>query len=144
MTATFSVIGHPFPFTWATAQYGSNEKVLRVFCESPDERDGQRYELFYRKRDDVEELYEDGWYLTGVGHHLVWCAATVEDAVDAAQEHILWDGQDPHSLPMEGPRNEHRPHAMRVADSEWLDDDIWFGMFSGKVVRNGQAPENLA
>lgn len=143
MTSTFSAIGHPFSFTWAIGEYDSDVKFLRQFIDDNQARPlDVLYEIHWRRRDDALELFEDGWYLTGVGHHELWCAATMEDAVDAAQEHILRDGSDPLNLPMEsGERTEdgHLIHRMPALPlSVWHDDGLWFGMFSGKRPKREQ------
>jgi hypothetical protein len=97
-TSTFSAIGHPFAFTWRWTE--EEGRFLQCF-ENPAPRCTMAkipwlgYTLHERKRDDKEELFEDGWYLSGIGHHELWCGTTLPEAVTAAQEHIAWDGSDP-------------------------------------------------
>lgn len=103
-TVTFGAIGWPYSFTSAPLEKECwTEWVYRCF-EKPEGNEKVStlaylpYELRERKRDEGEEVFEDGWYLSGVGHHELWCGSTLEEAVDAAQEHIAWDGSDPTTL----------------------------------------------
>jgi hypothetical protein len=143
-TSSFSVIGYPFSFM-RHSPHGDPDEVLRYFpgyqAEEQNEirwkqttgADGlEYYDLVLKRfvRED-EEVFEPGWYLSGIGHHLMWCAVSLEDAVDAAQEHIACDGQDPMSM-TRLPFNPDRPYAIPEPESVWQDDSLWFGYFTGK------------
>lgn len=139
--ATFGALGHPFSFTSASLPgMGGLEWVYRCFekpkgNEAMSELSFLPYVLRECEGDDDEELFETGWYLSGVGHHQVWCGVNLKDAVDEAQEHIAWDGRDPTNLPT--PRKENGDgmlsHRLPYHDeSAWLDDELWFGMFTGR------------
>lgn len=108
-TSTFSVIGYPFTFIWSSV-VGAEEKSLRCYPDITDAEQQQlryelrmdprreappHYDLVFKKVNEAEEIFEEGWYLSGIGHHLEWCDVNLESAVDEAQEMIAWDGQDP-------------------------------------------------
>lgn len=148
-TVTFGAIGHPYAFTSASpqvdAEAGSVYRVYRCF-EKPKGNETMStlaflpYELRERRADDLDELDEDGWYLSGVGHHDLWCATTLEEAVDAAQEHIAWDGRDPTSMRMSPPpTNSDGSPSHRLPDSmaQWLEDDLW-RVWYGKPDKESQ------
>lgn len=104
-TVTFGAIGWPYSFTSAPLEREQwTEWTYRCF-EKPKGNETMAtltylpYELRERERDEAEDIFEDGWYLSGVGHHELWCGPTLKEAVDAAQEHIAWDGSDPGALP---------------------------------------------
>lgn len=136
--STFSAIGYPFTFV-RVSPHGDPDEVLRCWPEvnlaeaAPDEEAFDSYDLVFRRRQPDEEIDEDGWYLTGIGQHLMWCSDTLEEAVDVAQEHIVWDSRGMSPEQPVGSRIPERPHALRVPDSEWQDDSIWFGMFTGRT-----------
>lgn len=130
MVGTFSAIGLPFSFAWSSP-HGDPEKRLRCYPKSRPEdyteaesHHDNFYELVWCTRLDEEDVFEDGWYLSGVGHHLEWCGAVLDEAVDCAQEHIIWDGSNASDFRME-PVNEERPHAYPVQDHVWQDDPVW-------------------
>lgn len=149
---SFGVIGSPFQFI-PHSVHGDPNRVLRchpgldLSREIPPLDSDNHYDLTLQNHvDESIEVFEPGWYLSGVGHHLLWCAATLEEAVDAAQEHIAWDGGDPTNLPLPGPvmvsfgGGDEEPlaisHRITYLDpSVWEDDDLWFGMFTGKKVK---------
>lgn len=159
-SVTFGAIGYPFSFTSAPEDWDKEWEWAYCCFEAPEERTATMRSLVYlpyrlreRKRSDAlaededgwqlqEVVEEDGWYLSGVGHHELWCGSTIEEAVDAAQEYIAWDGSDPLNLPMEsGERTEegrliHRMPAQPL--SVWHDDTLWFGAFSGKRPKREQ------
>lgn len=135
--STFSAIGYPFTFV-QVSPVGDLDLVLRCWPDvnlaeqAPDEEAFDSYDLVFRRVQPDEEIDEDGWYLSGLGHHLMWCAATLKEAVDVAQEHIVWDGKGGCPEVYRESQNPDRPHALTVPDSEWQDDRIWFGMFTGR------------
>lgn len=125
---TFSAIGYPFAFTWHSA-WGSGRKSLRCFPDhSPEVKEPEGSEDFYDltlyKVGEEDEVFEDGWYLSGIGHHLLWCGKDIPEAVDAAQEHIAWDGRNPHDMPLL-PVKENFAHAIPIPDYVWKDDPYW-------------------
>lgn len=139
-TVSFGAIGHPFSFVSAPLDYQHQEvRAFRCF-EKPKGNETMStlsylpYVLQECEKDEGLELFEKGWYLTGVGHHQVWCGVNLKDAVDEAQEHIAWDGRNPAELPMTGrEKPDGSPsHLLPCQDeSAWLDDSLWFGMFTG-------------
>lgn len=151
-SSTFSVIGFPFVFMWASP-YGGPESFLRCFpgvveehqsrvrCDQhlyPEDVDDAYYDLAFKRVDEHDEVFEDGWYLSGVGHHLLWCGAVLEKAVDEAQEHIAWDGSDPLSLPVRIPTHSDGTVSHRIPfldPSVWEDDSMWFGAYTRKPIR---------
>lgn len=134
MRSTTSVIGYPFAFV-PVSVYGDPDRRLRCYPEVkpagiPSEFDAF-YELRWCPQGSDDEVDATGWYLTGVGHHLLWCGEVIEDAVDAAQEHIAWDGSDPYNLtPL--PLNEVYPMLIPVITDEWFYEDLWCGVFTQK------------
>ena len=145
-TTTYRVIGYPFAFVWATLP-NAPDAYLRCYPDVLDEKldeirhqhflgrlDSvpQHYDLHFKRTGEDDEIFEDGWYLSGIGHHLLWCGADVADAADAAQEHIAWDGRDPHGLDPRPPLHEDRPHALVLPDSVWEDEALWPAYFLGR------------
>jgi hypothetical protein len=126
--ASFSAIGQPWAFV-PSSPVGDPDRRLRAYTYvnlssyTPAEQD-EFYELHLKQAGAGDEVFETGWYLSGVGHHLLWCAAQLADAVDVAQEHIAWDGQDPLNLPIPMP-DEYRPHALHVPEYVWRGDPVW-------------------
>lgn len=102
-TSRFQVIGHPFAFV-RTALEAFPLEPLRCFPGHTDvETDRIRYELFMNPEkepppyydlllksvDEEEEIFEAGWYLSGISHYLEWCGVNLECAVDEAQDLIM-------------------------------------------------------
>lgn len=124
--ASFAAIGYPFTFTWVWDE-AARERTLRPF-EDPRGRgtvNGLTYLPYVLRQPRPDDQLDDGWYLYGVGHHELWCGLPVEDAVDAAQEHIAGDGSDPTNLPPVLDIEDNRSHKLLVRSDLWEDPEFW-------------------
>lgn len=154
-THLFQVIGHPFSFI-STCAAGAPLLSVRCFPGHTDEEaDRIRYELFMnpekdpppcydlllKKADEAEEIFEEGWYLSGIGHHLEWCGVNLELAVDEAQELIMWDGRDRLAEdlpPVVADECGFISHKLPYSEFGVGDDDPLLQLYGGRRISYGK------
>lgn len=154
-TSTFQVIGNPFSFV-STCAAGAPQASFRCFPGHTDEETERiRYELYLnpgkeppphydlllKSVDEAEEIFEGGWYLSGIGHHLEWCGVNLEFAVDEAQELILWDGRDHLAQELPPPVTDEQgfiSHKLPYSEFGMEDDDPLLQLYGGRRISYGK------
>lgn len=151
----FQAIGNPFSFV-STCVVGAPQTSFRCFPGHTDQETDQiwyelymnpgrecppHYDLLLKTVDEAEGIFEEGWYLSGIGHHLGWCGVNLESAVDEAQDLIMWDGRDPLAPdppPFVTDELGFISHKLPYSEFGIGDDDPLLQLYGGRRISYGK------